>query len=63
MTSNHVKMWYAMSAPYGREQMAVELLDKESGVGGCGFADGRGGTTGRGVGEIAALAARGIGTQ
>lgn len=32
MTSNHVKMWYAMSAPYGREQMAVELLDKESDV-------------------------------
>lgn len=32
MTSNHVKMWYAMSASYGREQMAVELLDKESDV-------------------------------
>lgn len=32
MTSNGIRKWYAMSSPYGREQMAVELLKKESDV-------------------------------
>ena len=32
MTSDGIRKWYAMSSPYGRERMAVELLKKESDV-------------------------------